>query len=214
MKLGGSKQEQRQLVTIAVLGTLLLGVYVVSLLKPLAGAVVRTGKEAQTAKTQLQHIELAIAGEPQLRRDYEQLSQKLQSLRTSLPSEEGMPAIIELLSDLASQTGLKIRTIFPQRTFESLGLATSGQAAPTTKAAELYKEIPIQIDAWAGYHQLGLFLSHVEAVPQPMELRSLRISADPKEPRRHNMKVVIAAYFATTPQRGAPSASAAGGGGS
>ena len=65
------------------------------------------------------------------------------------------------------------------------------------KPLELYKEIPIQIDALAGFHQMGMFLSRVESGAQPMQVRMLRISDNPSEPRRHVVKLQLVAYFAS-----------------
>ena len=54
----------------------------------------------------------------------------------------------------------------------------------------------MQIDALSGFHQLGSFLGRVESGPQPMRLRSLRLSGNPKDFRRHNSKIILIVYFA------------------
>ncbi|GEM_PF-1418123 len=196
MKLAGVKQDQQFLLIAVLVGVLGGWGYVAYLVSPLMRSVSSLGGQIRTAELQLRTVQQTIAQEPSLRRDRDALSQKLQHLKTSLPSEQGMPTVIQFLSDLASQTQVKIRTIFPQRTVESLGLLAAGKE-PTQKPNELYKEVAIQVDAVSGYHQLGNFLSRVESGEQPMELKSLRISADPKDPRRHSMKIVISAYFST-----------------
>lgn len=195
-----SKRELKTLLLISLLAAIILGVYYSVGLKPLLQEASRLGQQVHTVHLKLQHVEQAIVREPQLRQEFSQLSEMIQSLSTSLPSEEELPSVIALLTDLASQTGVKIQTIFPQRSFES---RTPGSDQPT-KPPELYKEVPIQIDALAGFHQLGSFLSLVESGTQPIQLRSLRISGNPKEPRRHNTKLVLIAYFAAP---GATSAS-------
>ena len=211
MKLpAGSQKKQILLLEAVFLAVLILWAYYAAALKPLFGSMSRLGQEIRTKSTQLRHIEQAAAQEPQLREEHTRLSSQTQAFQTSLPAEGGLPSTIERLSDLASQTGLKIRTIFPQRTLETLGSGTDPKAE-AAKPPELYKEIPIQIDALAGYHQLGSFLSRVESGPHPMKLKSLRISGDDKEPRRHNMKMILIAYFASSGTRS--SGGTAGGGG-
>lgn len=211
MKLPGSKDAQKTLVVVVLLGVLLLWLYLAFVVKPLWVSIARTGTQIRDSRRELQFLEQAIAQEPQLRQEETQLRGKLEHIQTALPPESAMPSVMEFLSDLASQTDLKIRTIFPQRTLESVGLTASGVPAAANKPPELYKEVPIQIDAIAGYHQLGAFLSRVESRAQPMELKSLRISGDPKEFRRHNMKVVISAYFSAAGQAGSSVATRPGG---
>lgn len=219
MKLAAPKREQQALVGAILCAGVVLWVYYAYLLNPLSREVARLGQAIQANGTKLQFVQQSVGQIPQLREEYRRLSESLKSIQTALPSEEGMPTVIERLSDLASQTGVKIRTVFPQRTLESLGTlagASSPSAAtkpPAVKPPELYKEIPIQIDALAGFHQLGAFLSRVESGAQPMQLKTLRINGDPKEPRRHTMKIVLTAYF-TTSQRDTASGAAKDRGGS
>ena len=110
-----------------------------------------------------------------------------------LPAEEELPVIIERLSDLASQSGVKIQLVMPQRPLQGgAGGAVPQPSAPSSPA--LYKEIPIEIDALAGFHQLGTFLSRIELGEQAMQLRSLRISQNAKTSRRHLVKMTLVAY--------------------
>jgi len=201
MKLPTSKHDQ-QVLLFTILGAGgICYVYFAYLSMPLLNQINRLGKEIQQTRAQLQLTEQLIAQEPQMRQEHDRLMHKLGDARSLLPPPEAMPTVIELLSDLASQAGLKIRTIFPQRTFEALGLVGATgtkpeEAAPPTR----YKPMPIQIDAVAGFHQLGTFLSRMEAQPHPMELKTLRISIDDKDPYRHNMKIVVTGYFSAQSQ--------------
>jgi len=205
------KRDQRILLTIILVVVMSLWAYSTVIFRPLSQQLHRVGQDVRTASLKLQLMEQVVAQEPQLRQELSQLTDTLQALRTMLPSEEELPSVIGLLSDLASQTGVKIQTIFPQRSLEGSGAASGSQAA-ATKPPELYKEIPVQIDALAGFHQLGVFLSRVESGTQPMQLKSLRISGNPKEPRRHSVKLVLLVYF-SSPEAAATSRSATYSGG-
>lgn len=199
MKPLGLRQDQQLLVGVVVFAAAGLWGYGVYLMKPLAQAVSRVGQDARTASITLQHVEQTLAQEPQLRNEFRALSETTATLRASLPSEEELPSSIELLSDLANQTGVKIQTIFPQRSLDR-SVAPNLAPASTLGQAGLYKEIPIQIDALAGFHQLGSFLSRVESGSQSIQLSSLRISGNPKEPRRHHVRLVLLVYFAAVPE--------------
>ncbi len=189
--LGG---QSRQLVLVGALAVFGLGVYYTYVLGPLFRRLKELGQTLQTTRVQLQHLELALASEPQLRQQQAQLSSQVASLRTVIPSEEELPSVIKLLSDVASHTNVKIKTIFPVRFLEPL---PTSPAAPPKPEDHLYNEVPIQIDALAGFHQLGSFLSQVESGEYPMRIQSLRIMGNPKEPRRHEIKVTLSGYFAT-----------------
>ncbi|MBI4322675.1 MAG: type 4a pilus biogenesis protein PilO [Candidatus Omnitrophica bacterium] len=138
--------------------------------------------QVRLAKQQLRDIEQALIQEPQLQQQRRQLEDRMARLRTTVLTEDELPTMIEQLTDLAGQTGVKIQLISPQRAF------------PASLSPDAYKEIPIQIEALAGFHQLGTFLSRVELGTQPMQVRTLRISENPKLLRRHLVKLTLLAY--------------------
>ena len=191
-------RETRTVLLIGGLGVVILWVYAVYLIAPLQRQAASLGQEVQAARDKLKILTTATANEATLKEQYQQVEQSVSSLRNLLPSEDEIPNVIALLTDLASQSQVKIQTIFPQRSNETLGFdAHSSPGKPGEAEPVVYKEIPIQIDALAGYHQLGVFLSLVESGQKPMRLSTLRITASPKESKRHYVKMVITAYFAT-----------------
>lgn len=194
MKLALSSRDQRTLLAGGGLALLVLWVYGAYILGPLMRNASRLGQQIQQARDRLSALEAATANEDALRKQHEQLTQTVTSLRSLLPAEEELPSLIETLSDLASQTQVKIQTIFPQR---PVGGQEPGAGA-TALTPVVYKEIPIQIDALAGYHQLGAFLALVESGSKPVRIASLRIAANPREPKRHNVKLLLRSYFATS----------------
>lgn len=198
-----SPQEQRALAAILLVSGAGLYIYVALLMGPLWHKAVDLGQQVRTAREELQQLQAATANEAAIREQYQSLQKSVGSLRRFLPAEKELPAVIEALSDMARQTNMKIQTIFPQRSLSDQAAAAPGKKTAAIPEPVVYRQVPIQIDAQAGYHQLGAFLSLVEAESRPMELRSLRIAADPREPKRHTIKMVIDAYFAAdgaTPQ--------------
>ena len=202
----GMKRDQQVLLLVGVASLVGLGAYYALLVAPLLRSI-RTQRESiRSAHTSLQSTEGAIAREPQLRAQLEQLTLDMRALHEAMPVEETLPAVIERLSEMANQAGVKIQTIFPQRT------TSDSSSSPTARAAtaNLYKEVPVQIDALSGYHQLGSFLSSVERATQPMRLKNLRItSSNAKESKRHSVKMVVVAYFATSQAKHAEAGSSA-----
>ena len=108
MKIDLSRREQRTIVLAGALAVFILWAYSAYILSPLKREADRLGQDVRTAREKLKALELATSNEAVLREQQQQLNQTVGSLRKLLPSEEELPAVIERLSNLASQSGLKI----------------------------------------------------------------------------------------------------------
>ena len=187
-----SPREQRMLLIVIVFGAGILWMYSTFIVGPLLRRVSDLGQQVRAARDQLKSLEVATASEAALKQQHGELQETVASLRTLLPSEEELPQVIELLSDLASQSQVKIQSIFPQRP------AAMDASKKAGSASLFYKDVTIQIDALAGYHQLGAFLSLVESGSKPMQVSSLRLATDAKEPKRLHIKLLVQSYFSTS----------------
>ena len=180
-------------VIVGLLAVGILWVYTSLIAGPLLGEVRGLGQRIRDARQELNVLKTTTANEAVLWEQYRQLQADVTALRDLLPGEDELPQLIELLTDLASQSQVKIQTIFPQR-------ASAGSATDRDPDADLgptvYKDVLIQIDAITGFHQLGVFLSLVEARDTPMQVSFLRISSHPRETRRVKVKLLIQAFFA------------------
>lgn len=193
MKLLLSKREQRVLVAAGTLALVIGWVYAAYIIGPLKREADKLGREVNSTRQHVATLEAAITNEIALRRQYEQVLERVQGMRALLPAREEVADVIQDLSTLAAQANIKIETIFPQ---PRPGSELKGEARQSGGPA-VYEKIMVQIDALAGYHQLGSFLSLVESGRRPMRISSLRIAGNPREPKRHFIKLLIQAYFAT-----------------
>jgi len=192
-KLTLSKRERKVIALVGTL-TLVIGyVYVALILGPLGREMASLGQRVRSARQQVRALEAVVVNEPALRAQYAQWDEKVSVLRSLLPPRDEESVILERLSNLARQTQVKIQAIFPQRSKDEQAGKPSSNAEPA-----VYEDVLIQIDASAGYHQLGAFLGLVESEGSPMRVSSLRIVANPKEFKRHNVKLLIRAYFSTS----------------
>lgn len=211
MKLALSKREQKTILVATLLAIVIGSVYVMLILGPLKHSLGELSGQVKEAREKVNSLESVVANEDALRKQYGEWDQKVKALRSRLPNQEELPATIEFLSSLAAQTQVKIQTIFPQRPAGEADMAKAaspkaGKPGAKGPAAEpaVYKDVLIQIDAMGGYHQLGAFLNLAEAGEKPLRVSSLRISDNPKEPRRQHIKLVLQAYFATEGTSPAP----------
>lgn len=192
-------KEQNQLALLGLLmGVLVLYVLVVLVIGPLR----REGQQAKlalpTARERVRALEFGTMNEEALREQLRQIEQSVGVLRAVLPPEEDLSSTIETLSAMANKADVKIQTIFPVRSVKAPDKGLEKEAPEPT----VLKETLIQIDAIAGFHQLGAFVSAFEGSAKPIRLSSLRIAANPNEIKRHNAKLVIRAYF--IPAAGSP----------
>lgn len=213
MRASRSRRDQRSIVFAAGLGLVVLGVYVRYIIRPLRRAAAESSQKVVVAAEQLRLLEAATRNDAVLREQYGQVEQSVLSWRKRLPDERELASVIEVLSDLANQAQVKIQTISPQRPADKPEGARSAQSEQAAASkATVYKEVLIQIDAMAGYHQIGSFLALVESENRPLRIASLRISVNTKEFRRHHMKLVIRSYFSVDEGAGSgePAARAVG----
>ena len=192
MKTALSSREQRAMFLVVGSGVIILWFYAIFLIGPLMREAGALREQMRSARDQLKTLQLTTSNETMLQEQSRQLDQSVMALRRLLPDEEELSSVIERLSDLASRAKVKIVTISPRLAEGSKADAKGGEAA-----SPYYKAIPIQIDAEAGYHQLGSFLGWVESDSKPMRIFSLKIAGDAKEPTHHRIKLVILAYFAS-----------------
>ena len=183
-----SRADRHRIVLIGLLAILAVWVYYGYVVTPLFQAVAQVNQAVRVARDQLRESEHALTQEPQLHQQHRQMEQQVARLWDVILTEDELPVVMERLTALAGQTGVKLQLITPQRPL------VSATETKTPSPAPLYTEIPIQLDALAGFHQLGTFLSRVEQDEQPSQLRSLRISENPKLLRRHVVKMTLVAY--------------------
>ena len=196
MALHLSARKQRTILAVGLLVVVTVWLYSAYIIRPLMREAGELAQQVRSAREQLKSLESATANEAALREQHRQLQGTVASLRSLLPAEEELPRVIGLLSDLASQAQVKIQSILPQRPIGSQESAR-GPTGTTAKPV-MTREVLIQIDALAGYHQLGTFLSLVESSDRPLQVSSLRISGDPREPKRLHVKLLIQSYFAAS----------------
>ena len=191
-------REQQKLLAGGVGAILLIGVYTAYWLGPLQREAGELTQQVRGAHDQLRVLEMAIANEPALMEQRRRLDRAVTAWFETLPSEKELPMVIERLSTLASQSHVKIETIVPQR--PPVAKDTALRASGTRPEPLGYQEMSLQIDALAGYHQIGAFLGLVESSDNPMRVSTLHLSPDPRDPRRLHVQVGLQAYLGVSGQ--------------
>lgn len=188
MKSKASSETIKTIALVSMLAVTGIYVYVQYYFVPTSQKLSNLQAQLRQSRDKLKSLEAITANEALLQAQYKQVEQAVALLRKSLPGESELPAVMEVLSNLASKSNVKIQTIFPERSSIAVNKALSLDPS-------VYKEVPIQIDAIAGFHQLATFLNQVETGDKPMQMVSMRISSNPKDPRKHQINLLLKAYF-------------------
>lgn len=92
------------------------------------------------------------------------------------------PALLENLSRQAQRSGVKILSLEP---FD---------IPKTASARGSYTPLPIQLNASAGTHEFGAFLSNLESGGTFFRIKDLRIASNPSNERKHTIELSMEAY--------------------
>lgn len=191
-KLAANAREQQVILLVGCLGVLILYLYAVFIIGPIRRESRELARDSQNAQEKLRGLETVVANEATVRQQYEQADQAVRGLRSHLPAESELSQLIQLLTDWADRSQVKIQTISPQR---PEAVQETGVDQPASDKPVVYEDIFIQIDALAGYHQLGVFLNLIEGSDKPLHLSTLKISGNAREPKRSNIKLLLGTYL-------------------
>ena len=145
---------------IGLVFALVIGLYVWLLYLPkhdeykrLAAAVDRLNNEIQVAEAKVRRLD-------ELKRRYEMLKARLEELKEQLPTDREVTGLLKQISDKVLQAGLRFKVWKPE---------------PRKTQGDLYEEIPIHVEVLGGYHNVGMFFSHVSRLPRIVNLKDIEM---------------------------------------
>ena len=153
------------------------------LIMPSAHSFLTTGPRLATLKRDLQTLKEDRRNEALIQKNWEETKATLAQSEKSLISANELPTLLENLSQLAQNTGVKIISLNPR---EELSLKN-------TKPA-IYPIIPIDLRAVAGLHELGAFLSKLEGGQTFFRVADIKISVNPSHLTQHSVELRLETY--------------------
>lgn len=176
------KNPKHMLIAISASVVFAILLYFNFLLKPQIINLSDTGSKLRKADMDLKTARSDIANIGSMKNSIEAYNKKLDRYEKTLPTEEGIPDLLEGLSEMARDANMRIAGIVPidQREAKS--------------ESRVYKEIPIMITAKAGYHGLGRFLASLESSDRFMKVVDMQIKSDPASPKRHDVELLVVTY--------------------
>jgi type IV pilus assembly protein PilO len=144
----------------------------------------KTYKE-ELIKLQTQHSEQQkiLADLPRYRLEVQQLQIELDKALKMLPNTREIPSLLTNISNLAQESGLEINLFQPK----------------TEIAKDFYAEIPVEMNVYGKYHQLGMFFDKISKLPRIVNVLELNIRRKLQTGKtRENIIAIEASFNATT----------------
>ncbi|KAA0876266.1 type IV pilus inner membrane component PilO [Nitrincola tapanii] len=153
-----------KLITYLLVFALALGAGIHFLIADKHKAVEREISREADLKRQYESKSFQVANLDALRRQMADIEDRFSEILKQLPTDKEVPGLLEDISDIGRQAGLKIELIALQ---------------PEVKA-QFYVELPINIQVTGTYHQMGEFVSGVSAIERIVTLHdyTIRPSSD------------------------------------
>jgi len=200
LNLSKSETEKMVLTGIGVV------VFVIALIQFVTVPSLRKLGELNTAtgnlRENIRKSQSLIANKAQMESRLASLQQKVKDYKAALPPYSDMPNILQNISDIASESKVKIAKIEPLKAEQQQGAAApvNGSGKPqekaiSSKAELLYTEMPIKIEARGGYHALGKFINDIENTKNIMAIGDLEISSNSDDMYNHNVRLLVIAYI-------------------
>jgi type IV pilus assembly protein PilO len=111
------------------------------------------------------------------------LKAKLESLKEQLPEEKEVSELLKQISELGLQSGLEILLWKPEQ--------------KKTSPENLYVEIPVKVEVSTGYHNLGVFFSHISRLPRLVNISDIDLRVKSQKGREKE-GLITAAFTART----------------
>ncbi len=178
--------EKKRNIAIGVAAFLILAIDFLLIMRPQISRLMFLNQEVSKRKTDFKAANDDIAKVAQYRSDVHQWAEKISSMNEKIKSREEVPLILERISLMANQQGVKINQIMPNQ---------DGQKAILKNSEVQYYLLPIFVEAYAGYHDLGRFLNQLESDEMYLRLDNFTLSANGGDIYHHQMQMTIQAII-------------------
>jgi len=147
-------------------------------------------KEIKTLNAQITKLNQEIASSQEkvkildkLIEENKLLKAKLESLKEQLPEEKEVSVLLQQISESGLQSGLEVLLWRPE--------------AKKTSPENLYVEIPVKVEVLTGYHNLGVFFSHISRLPRLVNISDIDLSIKTQKGKGKD-GLITAAFTART----------------
>ncbi len=164
----------------AVVGLILwVSFFVLPQQKALAGLHSRLEKVHQDVITTKQKV----ARSPALQAEINRLTAQEPMMAGSSP-EEQLPELFKVIAQAAKGAQVHL-----------LNVKAKKEIGQLTPGADGFLQLPVQVDASAGYHQLGQFIDAIESSNSFVQVREMKIRSNPDDIWHHQASFILVIYL-------------------
>jgi len=176
-----NKKQTAILITLVAVAAFIL--YLNLMLIPQLSLLGDNFKKIARLDSDLRGAERDVSTIGNLERGISVYDEKIEQYVKMLPAEKEIPALLENLASMARDANVRIVAITPVT-----GKETEGEKG------RIYLEMPIQISAKSGFHELGRFMSSLESSGRFMKVLDIEIRGNPSTPKRHDVDLLLTTY--------------------
>lgn len=159
-------------------------------------AIQKTGTDRQSLQQSIERLKSDLTRIDQMKISLDKNRKELDVLNAKIRSVGEIPSILEDMSRLANEVGVKIDQITPQPDAQKILVSSdSGK----------YYLLPIVIQATSGYHMFGRFLNRLELGKLLFIVQTLTIENKVDDAKKHmitaTLKVVVYEKNSDGPQK-------------
>ena len=176
---GRSPREKMMFAGLAITAMLFLDTYF--WLRPVIGALGESGPKLSALKKELRGMKDDKKNQALIQKDWQETQEKLSGAEARFIASNEVPALLENLSQLAQESGVKIISLKP-----------IDDPKPAKKS--FYTKVPIELSAQAGTHELGKFLAKMESGKTFFRVSDIRIAENSAELKKHLIELRLETY--------------------
>ncbi|RJQ20309.1 MAG: hypothetical protein C4560_05295 [Nitrospiraceae bacterium] len=146
-------------------------------IKALGDGLAKLDQEIAASEAKVKKLDALIA-------ENKSLKARLAKLREQMPEEKEVSLLLKQISDSGLQSGLEILLWKPD--------------ARKTNPEGLYVEIPVKVEVLTGYHNLGVFFSHISRLPRLVNISDLDLRVKEAKKGGERAGLILAKFTALT----------------
>ena len=149
----------------------------------------RLSGEFKRFQEQVNRLHQDLAQYPTLERDRARLAAQFDPASVGASPEEQLPDLMGKIAQAAHAAHIRLLALKPKVEIRQMQPGPSG-----------YLEVPLEISALAGYHQIVRFLDILERSENPLRVQGLTIKSSQQDMWNHTTAITLRAYL--VPRRG------------
>jgi len=167
-----------------IFGGILLLVFLLDyfvLMRPQLATLTKINPELKILSTDIEKAKVEITKLDQYKKEVVRMEDAIKKENEKVEPREEVPLILEHVSRLANTNGVKINQIMPNVIDSEIVLENNER---------VYYLLPIEIEAKAGYHNLGRFINTIEQGEIFLKVKKLTIAAVANT-KEHSIKLTL-----------------------